>query len=48
MTTGFEALRGEIEKVRGSVRLAVAASTIGQLLTAGSVLGIVAKALKWF
>jgi chromosome segregation ATPase len=51
MHAGFGELRTEMreryEQLRGSQRLGVAVNTIGQLLTAGSVLGVVAKAQGW-
>ena len=48
MNSEFGKIRTGLEKLRGSVRLAIATSTIGQLLTAGAILGVVGKALKWF
>ena len=42
------ALRVEMEKLRGSQRLAIALNTIGQLLSAGTILGVMGRALKWF
>ncbi len=48
MRSEFGKVRAGMEKLRGSVRLAIATSTISQLVTAGAVLGVVGKALKWF
>jgi chromosome segregation ATPase len=41
-------MRVGFEKLRGSQRLIIATNTIGQLVTAGIILGVVGRALKWF
>ena len=48
MNTEFGKIRTGMEKLRGSVRLSIATCTISQLVTAGAILGVVGKALKWF
>ena len=52
MATEFGKLRAEMKesaaKQTGALRLSMAVNTIGQLLTAGTILGIVGRALKWF
>jgi predicted nucleic acid-binding Zn-ribbon protein len=41
-------MKEDAAKHTGAIRLSMAINTIGQLATAGTILGIVGKALKWF